>query len=156
MIRLNLEALGNVGDFLGGLGVVVTLAYLAIQIRQNTATTRVQTVQHLLTTNSESINAMANGPLPAIIFKIESGEELSGTEFATYRIFLRGRLTEQLQIFYQLEKKMIEPEIAVALQGRLVMFMQPDPARKIWNERLRAGFPAGFQEYVDRQLSQHE
>ncbi len=80
---------------------------------------------------------MANGPLPAIIFKIESSEELSGIELATYRIFLRGRLTEQLQIFYQLQKGMIEPEIAVPLQHRLALFMQPDVARVIWNERLR-------------------
>ena len=35
-----LEDLGNLGDFLGGIGVVVTLAYLAIQIRQNTAQLR--------------------------------------------------------------------------------------------------------------------
>jgi hypothetical protein len=31
-----LEDLGNLGDFLGGIGVVVTLVYLAVQIRQNT------------------------------------------------------------------------------------------------------------------------
>ena len=31
-----LENLGNLGDFLGGIGVVVTLLYLAKQIRQNT------------------------------------------------------------------------------------------------------------------------
>jgi hypothetical protein len=35
-----LEALGNIGDFLGGIGVVITLVYLAAQIRQNTATVR--------------------------------------------------------------------------------------------------------------------
>jgi hypothetical protein len=28
-----LEDLGNLGDFLGGIGVVVTLLYLAIQVR---------------------------------------------------------------------------------------------------------------------------
>jgi hypothetical protein len=31
-----LEALGNIGDFLGGIAVIATLAYLAIQVRQNT------------------------------------------------------------------------------------------------------------------------
>ena len=31
-----LEQLGNIGDFVGGLAVLVTLVYLAIQIRQNT------------------------------------------------------------------------------------------------------------------------
>ena len=33
---MTLEDLGNIGDFLGGIGVVVTLLYLCIQIRQNT------------------------------------------------------------------------------------------------------------------------
>lgn len=33
---MSLEALGNLGDLLGGIGVIVTVIYLAIQIRQNT------------------------------------------------------------------------------------------------------------------------
>ncbi len=31
-----LDALGNLGDFIGGVGVIITLIYLATQIRQNT------------------------------------------------------------------------------------------------------------------------
>ena len=32
-----LDELGNLGDFIGGVAVLVTLVYLAIEIRQNTA-----------------------------------------------------------------------------------------------------------------------
>jgi hypothetical protein len=32
-----LEALGNMGHFIGGIAVVITLVYLALQIRHNTA-----------------------------------------------------------------------------------------------------------------------
>ena len=32
-----LDELGNLGDFIGGVAVLVTLVYVAIQIRQNTA-----------------------------------------------------------------------------------------------------------------------
>ena len=35
-----LEALGNLGDFLGGLAVIITLIYVAAQVRQNTAAVR--------------------------------------------------------------------------------------------------------------------
>ena len=31
-----LETFGNIGDFLGGIGVFITLLYLALQVRQNT------------------------------------------------------------------------------------------------------------------------
>ena len=151
---MNLEALGNAGDFIGGLGVIVTLLYLAIQIRHNTATTRVQTVQHLLTTNSESINSIVAGPVPAVLAKIESGEEISEEERVIYRIFLRGRLTEQLQIFYQLQNEMIEEEIAEALQERLAVFTQPDLFREMWKGPLRLGFPRAFRDHVDRQLAE--
>lgn len=37
---MSLSDLGNLGDFVGGIAVVVTLAYLAIQIRQNTQEVR--------------------------------------------------------------------------------------------------------------------
>ena len=36
----SLQDLGNIGDYLGGMGVVITLIYLARQIRQNTDTVR--------------------------------------------------------------------------------------------------------------------
>jgi hypothetical protein len=40
-----LDALGNIGDFVGGVGVVVTLLYLTTQIRQNTASVRTSSRQ---------------------------------------------------------------------------------------------------------------
>ena len=36
--EVSLEDLGNLGDFIGGIAVIVTLLYLAVQIRQNTRT----------------------------------------------------------------------------------------------------------------------
>jgi len=33
---MNWDAIGAIGDFVGGVGVIVTLVYLAVQIRQNT------------------------------------------------------------------------------------------------------------------------
>ena len=37
---MNWEAIGAVGEILGAIGVIVTLGYLAVQIRQNTASNR--------------------------------------------------------------------------------------------------------------------
>ncbi len=37
---MNWEALGAIAELIGGLGVIATLAYLAIQIRQNTRSMR--------------------------------------------------------------------------------------------------------------------
>jgi hypothetical protein len=39
---VTIQDLGSIGDFVGGIGVVVTLAFLIFQIRQNTAQLRQQ------------------------------------------------------------------------------------------------------------------
>ena len=42
-----LESLGNLGDFIGGLAVVVTLIYLATQLRQHTEALRLEARQRV-------------------------------------------------------------------------------------------------------------
>ena len=42
---MTLQDLGDLGDLIGGIAVVITLIYLAVQIRQNTALITAQTVQ---------------------------------------------------------------------------------------------------------------
>ena len=43
-----LEALGDLGDFVGGIGVVATPVYLAVQVRQNTAALRTASRQAIV------------------------------------------------------------------------------------------------------------
>ena len=43
-----LESLANVGEFVGGLGVVLSLIYVAVQIRHNTASRRMETYARTL------------------------------------------------------------------------------------------------------------
>ena len=44
---------GLFGDFLGGIGVIVTLVYLAAQIRQNTIATKADSYQAVVASASE-------------------------------------------------------------------------------------------------------
>ncbi len=39
---MTLDNLGNIGELIGAIGVIVTLVYLAMQIRQNTGAFRVR------------------------------------------------------------------------------------------------------------------
>jgi hypothetical protein len=45
---MTLEDLGNLGDFLGGVAVLVTLLYLALQVRQNTIALRTASRQEIV------------------------------------------------------------------------------------------------------------
>ena len=59
---MTLSDLGNIGEFVGALAVLVTLAYLALQIRQSSATTRAQIRQSLADSQIQYLNARATGP----------------------------------------------------------------------------------------------
>ena len=48
-----IQDLGAIGEFVGALGVVITLGYLAYQIRQNTT----QSKQNTLTAKAAAVNA---------------------------------------------------------------------------------------------------
>ena len=56
------QILGNFGEFLGAIGVVITLAYLALQVRQNTQATQAAS-HHAITDSLNHGNiAMASDP----------------------------------------------------------------------------------------------
>jgi hypothetical protein len=44
---MTLDELGNIGDFLGGIAVIITLLYLALQIRQQSADARLEATRGL-------------------------------------------------------------------------------------------------------------
>ena len=45
---MNLESLANFGEFIGGIGVILSLIYVALQIRHNTASRRTETYARTL------------------------------------------------------------------------------------------------------------
>ncbi len=51
-----IENLGNIGDLIGGVGVFVTLVYLATQVRQNTRSHRLASIQQIISTSVVSIH----------------------------------------------------------------------------------------------------
>ena len=147
---MNWEAIGAVSELVGAVAVLVSLLYLASQIRQSTATTRVQTVQHLLTSDTASADSMIAGPLPEILAKLEAGERLTPSEVSAYTLYMRGRVTEAWQVFYQRQNGMIEDHVATALLGRFEFFASASLFRAVWPRSLKMGFPREFQEYVER------
>ena len=65
-----LESLGNIGDFVGGIAVVVTLVYLATQIRENTRATRASTVHDLWQHSMEFSRLAAADPQVARVWRL--------------------------------------------------------------------------------------
>ena len=65
---MTLEDLGNLGDFLGGIAVIVTLIYLVVQIRQNTKLLRKSAEQMIRSDSTAVVSLAAQSPENAALY----------------------------------------------------------------------------------------
>ena len=65
---MELSQLANIGEFLGGVAVIVSLVYLAVQIRQNTLSVRATTFQATTELITDSTARIASDPELARIY----------------------------------------------------------------------------------------
>jgi len=78
---MTLQDLGNLGEFVGAIGVIVTLAYLAVQIRQSSLSTRANIRQAIAGQQIAYINGRGTDPALRTGFrKMANGEELTPDE----------------------------------------------------------------------------
>jgi hypothetical protein len=89
---VTLEDLGNIGDFLGGIAVIVTLIYLARQIRENTKVARLQTLQTIKSDALQLRIAGIQSPDIAVILakSVEDSSSLTTTERIRFNLLCAG------------------------------------------------------------------
>ena len=78
---MNWDAIGATGEWAGAIGVIVTLAYLAIQIRQSGRSTTFAVIQAGREERLAWFKSNRDSPyLAPIIIKLRAGEALSEEE----------------------------------------------------------------------------
>jgi hypothetical protein len=76
-----LETLANLGEFIGAVGVIVSIGYLAIQIRQNTKAVRSSSYHQAAEQTWSSCLAVAqNAELAGILVRAQEGRPLTPEE----------------------------------------------------------------------------
>ena len=149
-----MENLGNIGDFIGGVGVVITLVYLATQIRQNTRALRLSSIQQIMGTSVSVNEAASSGPLPEILAKLGNKERLDDAEFTTFLLHIWAMLTHHWQVFHQYQNDMIEKDVFDIYMTRMRLTMSSRLSHALWRTHLKDSFPIDFQECVERQIGQ--
>ena len=83
---MNWEAIGAIGEVLGAAAVVVTLGYMAVQIRQNSQAVKNSAAQSLLSEANGSLQVASSDPSTAraVILGQTLFEELSEGEKAQF------------------------------------------------------------------------
>ncbi len=123
---MNWEALGAIGETLGALGVIVTLIYLAIQIRQNTQSMRegrrltlAQTYQMRADALQDMLVQASTSIIGGIIVKLtEAGypedlsalDQLDAEELGRFRLWQIAQQSHWDNMHYQYQQGYLDEE----------------------------------------------
>jgi len=144
---MNWDAIGAIGDFVGGVGVIVTLVYLSVQIRQNTRAQRYE-------------SHVRSRSLIAEFQKLQA-------EPATADIWLRGmrdpnQLTaEELWSFHNLlylfmnpiESRFLAPDAPLLVESNIAIDAYVGRAGfQHWWKVARPMFSKTFRDHIDERM----
>ena len=151
--RISLDDLGNIGEFVGAIAVVVSLIYLAIQIRQNTRAVRTSTF-HGVTDSFNLVNTtIANDESLARIFRVgsENLSDLTPDEQVRFGFLFLAAFRIFETLYYQDRHGTGDPALWAAEGGTMAALLG-GPGALQWWESNPLSFTPEFREYVEREV----
>lgn len=144
------QLLGNYGEFIGAIGVVTTLIYLAIQIRQNTRVTRAAS-HHAVTDSLNQGNiAVAQDAELAQIWIVGTIDRASLSESERYRLdmLLLSYFHVFDSLFYSANLGTGDRSLLRAEEPGIAQLIKLPGVREWWDEN-PYGLSPEFREYME-------
>ncbi len=156
---MTLEDLGNLGEFIGAFAVVISLVYLAIQIRQNTAqiressqVSRLLLQENFVSGQEELFRALLENEETYRIWRLGSTttDELPAEDRERFGLLLYGQMY-RYHVMYQ--ARALEPLEHERCRIQIDRFAAM-PAFRSWWSRQRSGFAFDpeFVKFVDDRI----
>jgi hypothetical protein len=148
-----LEDIGNLGDFISGIAVVVTIIYLTIQIRQNTASVRAATIQSAAQANAEMLDHFVRDPELYRIYQAGTCDFEGLSPEGRFRFAsIMGSMLHRVEgMVYQSANGLLPPESwaggANRIRGAFLL-----PGTCAWWERGKHAFNPGLQRWVEQEV----
>ena len=150
---MNWEAIGAIGEIVGGIAVVVTVGYLAIQIRQNTRSVRDSAVQEVVHTLAELTLHLGTNPQSTAILRrgAKSPDDLSEDEWSQFSTLLHGIFNNYQNYYWMRERGLLDDSVWTPTVNNLRLQMKL-PGFQTWWKRYPLELSTSFTEYVEREI----
>jgi hypothetical protein len=150
---MTLENLGNVGEFVGALAVVISLVYLAVQIRQNTRAVRSASHQTLVSSEQAIQASISDNPEVArIVVQANKDFDVLNEEDRMRFVMLAARFFSNFEnVFYQYSRGLIDEDLWRPWLEGMRFFVHQPGVQRYW-ETFKFGFAEPFRELIDKQL----
>jgi hypothetical protein len=150
---MSLQDLGNIGEFVAAIGVIVSLIYLAVQIRQNTRTVRAAAFQQVVDSLADFTSSLSRDrELIEIVIKgnadFDSLDEVERTrfDFAFISFFRRAE-----NVVVQTEYGTLSADTWTGFRETLKSSLRAPGLFEWWSHR-RQRFHPSFQKFMREQI----
>jgi len=153
---MNWDALGAIAEAIGSIAVVITLIYLAVQIRHTSKSTRLASAQGLAITFSDFMSQLSSDAETADIYLRGLKDDSGLTKEERFRfdtLILQMLRHADVHFHAHLDGAISKGLWEVTEAGYMQVFRQPG-ARASW-QRQRDFFSVAFREHVERDVGRH-
>jgi hypothetical protein len=147
---MNWEAIGAISDMVGVVVLVITLIYVAMQIRQNNELLRSQSRQALVTNDVSSLSA--NLGLTDIFAKYVSGAGLSDEEQLKISFMFALDLRNREFEYFQYKNGLLDKETWLAYRNVILINHSSELGKRWWDRVGRGIVDPMFAKQIDELL----
>ena len=147
------QVLGNLGEFFGAIAVFATLAYLAVQIRQNTKAMRGSMLDSITEHKQFEIRWSCEIG-PAYRKSIESPQDLSDEEEWEVSEWMTAAFVARENEFYQFKQGLLEEQNWISSEKVIRLILGSEWAMNWWREVSPIAYTDSFNAYVNKLIAE--
>ena len=150
---MNWEAIGALSEMIGAIAVVITLVYLAIQIRQNTRAIRLDTGHDVAEEYRDIFALMAqNEGLAELVHKAAvDGAAITGAEKVRYYALNSNFIRAVENAYFQHNEQALDQKHWSGMKRMLADYAQLPAFREYWSNR-KHWFSHEFQAFMAKDI----
>lgn len=150
---MTIQQLGSVGEFVAAIATLVTLAYLAFQIRQNTRVSRAELTKDLfLASRTALLDIAASESLARLAAPQLDGE----AEIEAFRAYqLTNSFFRLYELYFNLaQQDLLDASIGASYEKVIRLFVKSESFSAWWREAREAEYQGAFATHIDEIVSE--
>ena len=155
---MTLQDLGSIGEFVAAIATLITLIYLAVQIRQNTGSVRSATAQSAsdAIVGMNSLIAGDRNLAELMLAAVQEPKKLDLVDQLRFSALISNTFITFGTMFLQNRLGLIQSEFWQSRERYLLNTLLPLPGIRWWWRQNREPFGAEFRQYIDAHVGQPE
>jgi len=151
--RMTLSDLANIAEIVGSIAVVISLVYLAMQIRQNTKTVRNATLQSNTALWSSLLTAVAEpGLVEAYAAGLSGTPNIQSVHYTQFFLLCRGIFVAFENQYYQFREGALDQETYEGYERAISQQLLAFPGFRLWWRQSSSVFSPTFVAHVDEMI----